>query len=421
MIINTPAQAKLVDPLKNYVMTYNSTLRLIKNMIPSVDFYEIDIAYVTEVVTTEGHLYGEIHAVVLFQKRTNSNQQYRKMIPRDPYNIDIPIPGEIVLCSRHPDQTIDVDNGINLPQYYYFGVLNILNSQNHNAVLAAYNPPVNQATIYDENSQLQGSYFKANKDHTSQLPYLQGDKLITGRYGHAIRFTSEYDSRNERLLPQIKISNNNQNCVINNTQSITESLDQSGTSLYMMYYDHQPKSNMIVLSSERNNLDKLHTFSLLGNSCILNSDRLLLNAKNSGIELFANKYIELSANQNIIIESPGETIISSDKKITLSSNEDINLSSKYISVEAQQQINLKSNQDIKLIANSITLGSQNATEPLVLGNQLVSLLQQLCTAISSITMVGNLGAPTSPPLNASQFVALSGRLSNILSTVSKIK
>lgn len=65
-----------------------------------------------------------------------------------------------------------------------------------------------------------------------------------------------------------------------------------------------------------------------------------------------------------------------------------------------------------LSASAIKVGSDSSSEPLVLGNTLIQVLQPFITALLTHTHVGNMGAPTSPPTPPLQ----SPQLSNALST-----
>lgn len=74
------------------------------------------------------------------------------------------------------------------------------------------------------------------------------------------------------------------------------------------------------------------------------------------------------------------------------------------------------NQDnIQFRCNKFNLGE--GAEPMVLGNTLKNLLEQLCSAINAIT-VPTAHGPSGTPLNSAQISAISGKLSTILSHLS---
>ena len=67
----------------------------------------------------------------------------------------------------------------------------------------------------------------------------------------------------------------------------------------------------------------------------------------------------------------------------------------------------------------IILG-RDATEPIVLGNELVSIIEELLSAIKALTVPTGTG-PSGTPINFAQFDAVKNKLKNILSKVGKTK
>jgi len=73
--------------------------------------------------------------------------------------------------------------------------------------------------------------------------------------------------------------------------------------------------------------------------------------------------------------------------------------------------------EVTFQSNEINLGL-NASEPLVLGNQLLGILNELISAIQGLT-VGTAVGPSSPPINIPQFTAIQSKLNKILSKKNK--
>jgi hypothetical protein len=76
-------------------------------------------------------------------------------------------------------------------------------------------------------------------------------------------------------------------------------------------------------------------------------------------------------------------------------------------------ITIKGSDKVTIDAPKIELGS-NASDPSVMGNELVGVLQDLCQAIAQINVIVA-GSASSPPLNAPQFLSIIARLQQILS------
>lgn len=392
----------------------------LSDFIPQTEFYEVEFAEVMHVPEySVASQYGQIYCKILYNQQYTSIDDTIMMLPRSPYDIDIPVVGELVLCSRHPSiQNLNSRHDLITDQYYYFDIYGILNKQNHNVCMGGFAPTDEDFKTYSTDQDTMGRIFISNQQHIPQLPYQQGDKLITGRYGNCIRFTHEFNSNKDKMLPQIKISNNNYKCISpGESKSIRQHPTISGASLYLYYYEQQP-DNLVALSSSRNKLDEISQFSLLGNGILLNSDKLLFNSVVGDIQIYSKKALNLSSVDNIILQT--KHIQTSTNTINVQSLDSINISTKQLNANINKQLSIITPK-LKLNSDSISLG-QNATQPIVLGNQLIALLSQLCVAISSISVVsGAPGSPTSPPINAAQFSAISAKLNTILSKISKTK
>jgi hypothetical protein len=86
-------------------------------------------------------------------------------------------------------------------------------------------------------------------------------------------------------------------------------------------------------------------------------------------------------------------------------------------------IKIQSDKKVTVQGDKIELGT-NASDPAVLGNELVSILKELLGALQIMTMASVAGSPlplTSPPLNAFQFASISARLDKILSDQTFLK
>lgn len=71
---------------------------------------------------------------------------------------------------------------------------------------------------------------------------------------------------------------------------------------------------------------------------------------------------------------------------------------------------------VALVDKKVTLGDENATEPLVLGNQLAQLMLEFITECSKITTPTLMG--TMPAINVPNFASLTSKIQNFLSKTS---
>ena len=112
--------------------------------------------------------------------------------------------------------------------------------------------------------------------------------------------------------------------------------------------------------------------------------------------------------------------------VSLDDTGHVRISGKNITVDAEEKVminnaktvDIKAKQGITLDAKSIQLN--NGSEKMVLGNKLVSQLQSLCSAISSLTVTTPSGPFPIDPASQAKLANISGQLANILSQKSTL-
>ena len=325
-------QPKLIEPAVykgTQILTDANIADKIKKYSPDEKFYEIDLAEVRKILTPEDvvegtqqqpskypqHVPGAIQARLLYTQREKQFQQLLIMYPRSPFIQEIPVVGELVLCSQYPSQNLDTKQGVIFDQYYYFEILNILNNQNNN-VVADVSIINQQEQPAQENQNLCGKNFYINNE-VKHTKYEQGDVIFSGRYGHSIKFTNERGENNETMLPSIIISNENSECIKNDT--IQNSAD-CGSLIRLGNFEIQPKDPFDIAAS-RTLLDEINSFSLIGNNILQYSDRIIINGRKNDVEIYANQNIQLSANSNLLGESQNIKLKAKKVIISVGSNE----------------------------------------------------------------------------------------------------
>lgn len=91
-----------------------------------------------------------------------------------------------------------------------------------------------------------------------------------------------------------------------------------------------------------------------------------------------------------------------------------------VQIEGEGAVEVKGGGDALFEGSAIKIG-EGASEPAVLGDTLKQQLSDLITQITAITVPGNLGIPSGPPINAAAISALSSLLTNILSGKVKVE
>jgi hypothetical protein len=236
-----------------------------------------------------------------------------------------------------------------IESYFYLPPLGIWNHPHHDAYPNLVGPNQNskqtrdyksaengvvrrvkdKSTEIDLNSPTNSSQntFEEEANIHPLMPFM-GDSLLEGRHGQSIRFGST--ARPSADSPSLLIDNNwstigkngNPITILRNGQPekvsnrgwipITEDINNDLSSIYLTSYQKLPFSitNENFLSYSKNTSPEkpaLYTNPQI----ILNSDRIILNAKNDSILISGQNSVGISSNKSINIESPNEINLSS--------------------------------------------------------------------------------------------------------------
>ena len=276
----------------------------------------------------------------------------RPMSPQFQY---YPILGELValLDAPSPDTQRSLNNTSN--QKYYTSVVNLWNNNQQNSQPA------------DDSDNL-GITFVENANIKSLLSF-EGDHIVQGRQGNALRFSSTTKLYND-LNEWSDVGNDDSPITIlsngfayNPKEKFhVEKINQDASSIYLT------STQQLPLQTDRtgilNPLTKpIDTSKYFNAQVVINSDRVVLNSKRDEVMIFAKSNIELNT-KNII--------------------------------------NLNANERVHLNSNTVFLGTVNnslPTEPLVLGDKLNTLLETLLDSLYSFgsALSSVVGSPEGAP------------------------
>lgn len=278
---------------------------------------------------------------------------YNKCKSAKPFSsavVNYPLVGELVyIIEDFPSANSEIEN--TAIKSYYLGIINTWGSTQLNSV----------------SDSSPGITFKQNSKIKNLLPF-EGDNIIQGRQGSALRFSSTtklYNNLNEwsdvgNDDDPITIITNGFNYDSNEKLHI-EKINKDLSSIYLT------SAQQIPLQTDKTSINPLtkpiDVSKYFNAQVIINSDRVVLNSKRDEVMIFAKSNIELST-KNII--------------------------------------NLNADERVHLNSNTVFLGTVNnqlPTEPLVLGDKLNTLLENLLDSLYSFgtslsTVVGSPeGAP----------------------------
>ena len=289
-------------------------------------------------------IYGEesVQGKISFTKIGNDTQLSAR--PLNPDLKSFPISGEMVLIFNVPKQPtkmegtlgpFDGENGF----YFYISGINIWNNPSFNAV-ANSNQFQNPNSIFN--------FPLSSINNIFPLISCVGDVILEGRYGNSIRL-----GNTDTGIPNTwssNGSNGNPITIIRNGQSpkgLTggiEDIRDDLSSLYLTSYQKLSQLSLINENFKAYNNPPQTPASYSFPQIVLNSDRIILNAKKDNI------------------------FISGEKSIGISSNGTINIESKET-----------------IIHGNIKLGNKNASEPALLGNKTATMLRQLITEVRNLS------------------------------------
>ncbi len=320
-------------------------------------------ARVTDIVLNENHPYfknvgeyngiGAIFYEIVNQTGTNTdtNESTNFALPYDPQLKTYPLINEYVILIKIPNN--QTGNLSSSTSYFYLNPVNIWNHPHHDA----YPNPITQAlnssegtNDYATSTEFSGSvrrvgdddeYFPDSelnsKKNESQFTFIEkanihplmpfmGDVLLEGRHGQSIRFGST--ARPPETAAPTTINNNwsvtgsngDPITILRNGQPsdstdegwipITEDLNKDLSSIYLTSYQKLPFSisneNFISYTTPPT------TPAQYANpQVILNSDRVVINAKNDSVLISGQNSVGLSSNGSINLESTSEINIAS--------------------------------------------------------------------------------------------------------------
>lgn len=350
-------------------------------------------------------------------------------------------------------QLADADAGANISQTtnYYLPPINIWNSQLHNAI--PYIPPdgVASATVEnyeaiengssggvrrvdDEGTDIDlGSTFNESNviDKHPLLPY-EGDIIYEGRFGNSLRFgstvseathannwsTEGYDSdpitilRNGQSYNQIGVDGTTDPWV-----PCVENINEDQSSIYLTSTQQVPLNLISDIPSSYDLTGLKETpvspTQFSGNQILLNSGRLVFNAKNDHIILSADKSIHLSANTSLNLDTGDQIVLTANNaksKITLVSDKIYLGTSESPGAEGYPGASLQSlvlGEDLIQVLKSVYLilkkvknAMKNSNIPSDIGNlsdvSLIDAAGNLQTDLNALKKL--IGEPNSSPL-----------------------
>jgi hypothetical protein len=307
-------------------------------------------------------------------------------------NKKFPLINEIVYLLQQPDTSIFEFSTGN--QTYYLDVVSLWNNNHHNAYPSTPNvlPPSQQKDyvqtqagnvrrVTDQSTEIfLGKTFFERSDIHPLLPF-EGDVISEGRWGNSIRIGSTVaDTQNNWSSVGV---NGDPIFIIRNGQGtqnnegwvpIVEDINTDDSSIYLTSTQKIPlKASSTIYDSYKTAPTAPDQYA--GKQVILSSGRLIFNSTQDHILLSSAQTVGFNAVKGFNFDTKANFVVGSPL---------------------------------------IKLGSKNATEPLLLGNKTVTLLNQLLVNLEAFMTICStlVSTPPGTPLGPLNIVA--GQMSTIL-------
>ena len=337
--------------------------------------------------------YDDIESPKPYRPTTDNIDQnlsaYASAKPLFPQYKAFPLINETVILVEGP--SLDSSRATSAKDYYYISVINLWNSQQQNVLpdtiynqylsnnqsktiqeVEAGSPQIENST--DLNVKI-GDTFVTKKYIYPLRPY-EGDVIQEGRWGNSIRLGSTvtgsdnlWSNTGNNGDPITLIRNGQYGTIQEPGEYILENINLDDSSIYLTSNQQIPlavASSNDYLSYPSNPPTLPNEYN--GKQIILNSGRLVLNSDLDHILLSSQKSINLNSQLSVNIDARSEFVVQTP---------------------------------------SVYLGDTQNAQPLVLGNDLVSLLTDLVSDIDSlaISLSNQVNGPDGTPLAPTSFTA----------------
>lgn len=335
---------------------------------------------------------GMIKIRLFTQDHSRDDELLSWAFPMDSTIQEMPLIGEVVMVNKI------------LGNFFYSRKLYIAHRIQENAMInlntTLNNRPSQLKTpIPNGNKELSldkhkfGNYFKPDS-RVRPLKHFEGDVIIQGRMGNSIRFgSSQMEPGNGSMAPNI-ILRAGQAKDVQATACTADSIfglviedpDNDVSSIWMTSEQVIPfeqitknaGSNFRSIANPPQKYD--------GGSILINSDRVILDAKKTHVMLFANEEIYLNSYKNTAIDTDNNIILTANLNINLNASKNIeNISDVDFKVNAGKDIFMLSLEKTSFLASKIFIGSaEDDSEPLVGGLSLSKWLARFILVLMNI-------------------------------------
>lgn len=265
------------------------------NVDQQSEFFELEPAIVLEVLldtndpkfprsesnpdVPDWTYYGTIRARFIYSQ-SDGDEIDEFIKPVSSHITAYPLKGEVVNIAKHGGQ------------HYYYNPLNLRNRVNMNRFAGEVG---------------EGKVFDSETDKNRRIAQNEGDLIINGRFGNNIKLGSDGE---QFKYPTLKITNKQSIPIgqtLNEDLPHVQDINNDGSSIFMT--SGPQEQNYLIPAADSKHWPE----TISGDTILINSDKLVFNAKgdpdvrksNGDIHMFAMRKINLNSNNSINIDADG--------------------------------------------------------------------------------------------------------------------
>lgn len=237
------------------------------------------------------------------------------------------------------------------------------------------------------------SKFRVNPS-TRPFRAYEGDMILQGRFGNAIRFGSSKFQNPDVIMPEpnlILTAGGWKTPRLLSTEKNTpyslaeEDINEDRSSIWMVSDQQVNFDPITLINGSLSHLltSNKKTQDFVGAQIFVNSDRVILNSKRNEISLFSNTEINLCSMLDISLNADQNIFLRSWKDIVVHGQRSLFLKAEDLTLIATKNLSIRTSGDNGLSGSRIFIGKYgDATQPMVLGRQLATFLSTLITNIA---------------------------------------
>ena len=234
----------------------------------------------------------------------------------------------------------------------------------------------------------------------------EGDTILSGRVGNTIRFSEFHLTEDGKTSSPSIFIRNKQNPELDEKkigELVDEDINKDGTSIYITSGKVKIPFKETIKKEKKGFKDYPASSKLKGDQLFINSDRILLSAKASEFIIYGKGNTGVITDGNYSIDAEKDVYVHTNKNVTIHS-------------AGANQIFLNSENGKIFLGKNQGVGDAGASvQKMVLGGELVQILDELIMAITQQVYATPVGPTAVGPVNAAAFNAIKSKLKTILS------